>query len=148
MDKTEKKRRILKITGLIVAAAGLAAAIAGFADMGVSVANGRFPRLFFLLIIGLPCLAIGGMIAMFGFRAGLIKSAVRDITPAVKELTEAVSPFAEEPVEILCPRCKAVNRSDSVFCYKCGAALCRTCPECGKTAEPEDEYCTRCGRKL
>lgn len=144
-----KKKKIFKIAGVLVALAGLAAAIAGFADMGIAVKEGRFPELFFLLIVGLPCIAIGSMIALSGFRAEIVKGAVKDVAPALKELNDALTTTTEkEATEIACPRCGALNRSDSVFCYKCGAALCRECPECGKIADFRDEYCTKCGKKL
>ena len=144
-----KKKKILKIVGSLIALAGLAAAIAGFADMGIAVKERRFPELFFLLIVGLPCIAIGAMIALIGFRAEIVKGTVKDIAPAIKQLTDAVTTTTEkEATEIACPRCGALNRSDSVFCYKCGAALCRECPECGKIADFRDEYCTKCGKKL
>lgn len=148
-EKHLNKKKIFKIVGIIVVSAGLAAAIAGFADMGIAVKEARFPELFFLLIIGLPCIAIGAMLIMLGYRAEIIKSTAKDVAPAIKEITDAVVDYQErEATEIACPRCGAINRSDSVFCYKCGAALCRECPECGKIADYRDEYCTKCGKKL
>ena len=81
--KHERTKFILKIIGPIVIAAGLACVAAGIADMVISTNEGDMPQLFWLMIIGLPALGIGGMITAAAFRRELTTYIKNETVPVI-----------------------------------------------------------------
>jgi len=56
---------------------------------------------------------------------------------------------------ILCPTCKAPNKSGDKFCNRCGSSLIieikqgeRRCPSCNTLLQQEAKFCSRCGKKV
>ena len=94
LAKHEKTKKILKIVGIIVLVVGLALTIAGFANFFKHMANqtGEMPKLFFLAFIGLPMMAIGGMLMIFGFRRELLTYVKNESVPVINEASEDLSP--------------------------------------------------------
>ena len=152
--KHERTKFILKIIGPIVIAAGLACTATGFADMVISTDEGDAPQLFWLMIIGLPTLGIGGMITLTAFRRELttyiknetvpvINEAGSEITPAVS----AVATAARAGGKNVCPHCGKQNADGAKFCRHCGKPLYVTCPACGRNVRA-GAFCDKCGAKL
>lgn len=120
MNDEEKRRHartklILKIIGPVIIAGGVVLAAIGFIDL---FSHNGMPGKFWCLMLGLPVIAIGGMITMFAFK---------------KEITRYVK---NESVDII------------KFCKACGRPLRKTCPDCGSTAETDSVFCGNCGKKL
>lgn len=152
--KHERTKFILKIIGPIVIAAGLACTATGFADMIISTNEGDMPQLFWLMIIGLPALGVGGMITLTAFRRELttyiknetvpvINEAGSEITPAVS----AVATAARAGGKNVCPHCGKQNADGAKFCRHCGKPLYVTCPACGRNVRA-GAFCDKCGAKL
>ena len=49
---------------------------------------------------------------------------------------------------IKCPRCRAENSADAVFCDECGLRLEFTCPGCGQANRIGAKFCKKCGQPL
>lgn len=163
-NKTHSRAKlILKITGAIVAAGGLACTIAGFANMIVSTQNSEAPDLFWLIIIGFPCIGFGLMLLLLGFRrelatyakneaAPVLNEAAHDLSPAVQVTAQAVreglSAQSDATKAIACPHCSAQNPAGNKFCTSCGKPLVVTCPHCGHPADSGAAFCGNCGQPL
>ena len=152
--KTKKK---LKIIGLIVLIIGLCCAVAGFVNFGISISGGEMPKLFFLLIIGLPCAGIGGMLTAAGFRKEIMTYTAKESAPAVNIMGQSVAPGisaiaaaakAADPSPVICPECGESNEAGSNFCKKCGKQLVKKCPDCGNIVGSGSGFCSNCGKKL
>ena len=152
--KTKKK---LKIIGLIVLIIGLCCTVAGFVNFGISIAKGEMPKLFFLLIIGLPCAGIGGMLTAAGFRKEIMTYTAKESAPAVNIMGQSVAPGisaiaaaakAADPSPVICPECGESNAAGSNFCKNCGKKLLSKCPKCGTSVEEGSGFCSNCGEKL
>ena len=152
--KTKKK---LKIIGLIVLIIGLCCTVAGFVNFGISIAKGEMPKLFFLLIIGLPCAGIGGMLTAAGFRKEIMTYTAKESAPAVNIMGQSVAPGisaisaaakAADPSPVICPECGENNEAGSNFCKKGGKQLVKKCPDCGNIVGSGSGFCSNCGKKL
>ena len=49
---------------------------------------------------------------------------------------------------IKCPRCRAENSADAVFCDERGLRLEFTCPGCGQANRIGAKFCKKCGQPL
>ena len=92
MLKHAKNKKKLKIIGIILIVAGVCCAVTGFVDMGLSMRRMEMPRLFFLLIIGFPSIAIGGMLALMGFRKEMATYIKNESVPVFNEASEEMKP--------------------------------------------------------
>lgn len=151
MDKEHKPEQhktnlILRIVGGVIASAGLLMAIFGFVDISSASESGEMPRIW-LLMLGLPCIAIGGMFLMLSFRrvgsGNVVNSPGGHISPA------AVNPSAPRPrAAVVCPFCGEAIDADAQFCDKCGKPLCKFCPDCGEANASDARFCKKCGKPL
>ena len=151
MDKEQKPEQqktnlILRIVGGVIAAAGLLMAIFGFVDIASVSESGEMPRIW-LLMVGLPGIAIGGMLLMLSFRrvgsGNVVNSPGGRISPA------AVNPSApRQRAAVVCPFCGEAIDADAQFCDKCGKPLCKFCPDCGEANSLDACFCKKCGKPL
>ena len=130
MNKHERTKLILKIAGIAMAVCGLALAITGFADMIASTGRGSTPKLFFLMMIGLPLFAVGMMFCLTGFRREISRYMKNESVPVVneagKEITPAISAIAgaaKSADATICPHCGKTNSDGAKFCESCGVRL-------------------------
>lgn len=155
-DKHEKTKLILKIVGIIMAVAGLGLTIAGFINMYQSFGNTEFPDLFWLIMLGIPLLAIGVFLTMMGFRREIsayvknestpvINELGQEITPAVSAIAGAVKNSGEK--DVLCA-CGKTNPAGSKFCKYCGKPLTAVCPHCGANIDADGKFCNNCGKAV
>ena len=110
--KHERTKFILKIIGPIVIAAGLACAVTGFTDMIISTNEGDMPQLFWLMIIGLPALGIGGMITLTAFRREITSYVKNEAVPVINETGEEIAPA----VSAIASAARANNEDACPFC--------------------------------
>ena len=92
MLKHARNKKILKIAGITVLALGVCCTVAGFINMATSIAAMEMPRLFFLLIIGLPCIGIGLMLTLTGFRKEMATYIKNESVPVFNEAGEEMKP--------------------------------------------------------
>lgn len=160
-DKYEKNHRkkkiILRTVGIVLVLGGLAAAIYGFVDMGLSFSSNDFrvPK-FWLFFIGFPAIAIGGFLLTASFQrainrfvkdenAPVFNEMGQQIAPGLSSISNALHKGAENTV---CASCGAVNDKDAKFCNNCGAPMKKICPKCGTDNSPTAKFCDNCGAPL
>ena len=162
MDNSEKLRhekikKTLKVAGLAVAACGLVCAVIGFVDFFAAFGGEGQPKLFFMLFIGLPLLAVGVMMLLFGFHREIARYGKNEVMPVINEAGKEAAPAVESVVAaakkaneegFVCPKCGHVNKAGANFCFKCGEKLAKVCPDCGKSNDTDASYCIKCGKKL
>jgi hypothetical protein len=85
-------RTFLRITGLLMAAAGLVFTLIGMVSFFSAFGSMERPRLFWCAFIGLPLLAIGGMMCMFGFMGAVARYTAAEQVPVA---TDAITDLAE-----------------------------------------------------
>ena len=153
-EKHERTKRILKIVGPIVAAAGLILAVVGFVSFFSSFGGDGMPSLFWCAFVGMPVFVIGLGITFTAFRreiatyhknesAPVINEFAEDIKPAVQSVASAVRETAAQ--DAICPDCGEKNDADAKFCKNCGAALRKVCPDCGEQNDADAKFCKSCG---
>lgn len=156
-EKHERTKRILKIVGPIVAAAGLILAVVGFVSFFSSFGSGGMPSLFWCAFVGMPVFVIGLGITFTAFRreiatyqknesAPVLNEFAEDIRPAVQSVASAVRETAAQ--DAICPDCGEKNDADAKFCKNCGAALRKVCPDCGEQNDADAKFCKSCGKSL
>ena len=156
-EKHERTKRILKIVGPIVAAAGLILAVVGFVSFFSSFGDDGMPSLFWCAFVGMPVFVIGLGITFTAFRreiatyhknesAPVINEFAEDIKPAVQSVASAVRETAAQ--DAICPDCGEKNDADAKFCKNCGAALRKVCPHCGEQNDADAKFCKSCGKSL
>lgn len=156
-EKHERTKRILKIVGPIVAAAGLILAVVGFVSFFSSFGGDGMPSLFWCAFVGMPVFVIGLGITFTAFRreiatyqknesAPVINEFAEDIKPAVQSVASAVRETAAQ--DAICPNCGEKNDADAKFCKNCGAALRKVCPHCGEQNDADAKFCKSCGKSL
>lgn len=156
-EKHERTKRILKIVGPIVAAAGLILAVVGFVSFFSSFGSGGMPSLFWCAFVGMPVFVIGLGITFTAFRreiatyqknesAPVVNEFAEDIRPAVQSVASAVRETAAQ--DAICPDCGEKNDADAKFCKNCGAALRKVCPDCGEQNDADAKFCKSCGKSL
>ena len=157
-EKHERTKRILKIVGPIVAAAGLILAVVGFVSFFSSFGDDGMPSLFWCAFVGMPVFVIGLGITFTAFRreiatyqknesAPVINEFAEDIKPAVQSVASAVRETAAAQ-DAICPDCGEKNDADAKFCKNCGAALRKVCPDCGEQNDADAKFCKSCGKSL
>ena len=157
-EKHERTKRILKIVGPIVAAAGLILAVVGFVSFFSSFGDDGMPSLFWCAFVGMPVFVIGLGIKFTAFRreiatyqknesAPVINEFAEDIKPAVQSVASAVRETAAAQ-DAICPDCGEKNDADAKFCKNCGAALRKVCPDCGEQNDADAKFCKSCGKSL
>lgn len=157
-EKHERTKRILKIVGPIVAAAGLILAVVGFVSFFSSFGDDGMPSLFWCAFVGMPVFVIGLGITFTAFRreiatyqknesAPVINEFAEDIKPAVQSVASAVRETAAAQ-DAICPNCGEKNDADAKFCKNCGAALRKVCPDCGEQNDADAKFCKSCGKSL
>lgn len=157
-EKHERTKRILKIVGPIVAAAGLILAVVGFVSFFSSFGDDAMPSLFWCAFVGMPVFVIGLGITFTAFRreiatyhknesAPVINEFAEDIKPAVQSVASAVRETAAAQ-DAICPDCGEKNDADAKFCKNCGAALRKVCPDCGEQNDADAKFCKSCGKSL
>ena len=160
-DKYEKNHRkkkiILRTVGIVLVLGGLAAAIYGFVDMGLSFSSNDFrvPK-FWLFFIGFPAIAVGAFLLTASFQrainrfvkdenAPVFNEMGQQIAPGLSSISNALHKGAENTV---CASCGAVNDKDAKFCNNCGAPMKKICPKCGTDNSPTAKFCDNCGAPL
>ena len=157
-EKHERTKRILKIVGPIVAAAGLILAVVGFVSFFSSFGDDGMPSLFWCAFVGMPVFVIGLGITFTAFRreiatyhknesAPVINEFAEDIKPAVQSVASAVRETAAAQ-DATCPNCGEKNDAYAKFCKNCGAALRKVCPDCGEQNDADAKFCKSCGKSL
>lgn len=153
----ESLKKKLKIGGTAVLAVGLVCAIVAFVDFFTSFANPEagMPKLFFLGFIGMPLIAIGAIMLVFGFRREMGRFVKNESVPVVREAAEELTPTIGDVASAVrgdgkteCPYCHTANDVNSKFCKSCGKPIAKTCPYCGQTVDGDSAFCKNCGKRL
>lgn len=159
-DKHNLTKRKLKIAGFCVLGVSVVLSLIGLIDLFTAISSDRgMPKLFWMLFIGFPLIAVGVNLLMFGYKREIskyvkdesipvINEAGKEIQPAVSSIAQAVKEGLSDSDTIVCPSCGAGNPTANKYCKDCGKPLVKICPEC-KTAQSADSvFCGNCGAKL
>ena len=163
-DSTDRQKRhkrnktIFKVTGIALLCVALVLIVTGMVDFFSAMGGTGYPKRFWMLMVGLPLLAVGCMLLGLGFRREMatymknesvpvFNEAGKEIAPGVQSIASAVREGFEEKAHV-CPACGEINREESKFCKKCGAPLKRVCPHCGAAIASDSRFCDKCGKKI
>lgn len=128
----ESLKKKLKIGGTAVLAVGLVCTIVAFVNFFTVFGNpdAGMPKLFFLGFIGLPLIAIGAIMLVFGFHREMGRFVKNESMPVVREAAEELTPTIEDIASAVrgdgkteCPHCGQTVDGDSAFCKNCGKRL-------------------------
>ena len=149
MSNSKNTKKTLKILGGTIATIGLTLAIVGFVNLFSASHSDGFPKLFWLSFVGLPMLAFGLMLLLFGFRREISRYAINATMPIVNETLQELSPAIQSLTEkVISCDCGAKNLASSKFCSNCGKALVKTCPNCNQVVDSNANFCNVCGAKI
>jgi hypothetical protein len=121
----------LRAAGAALLTAGLVLVVTGAADFFGSMNDFAAPTKFWMLFVGLPLLAVGGMLLQGGFMGAGARYAAGEYAPVVKDaaayLTDGEGLLgvgrtapASGPH---CRSCGVRNDADARFCDGCGAPM-------------------------
>lgn len=161
MKQHEETKKKVKIIGAVCLGVGVLCTIIGFVDFFSTIIHGDgFLRLFFLLFIGFPLLAVGGSMLAFGFRSEILRYQKNESVPIFKEAGDELTPTikniatacrekntAVSASSIKCT-CGTMNALGNRFCKNCGKELTLVCPQCGATVTVDCKFCTQCGSRI
>lgn len=153
----ESLKKKLKIGGTAALAVGLVCTIVAFVNFFTVFGNpdAGMPKLFFLGFIGLPLIAIGAIMLVFGFHREMGRFVKNESMPVVCEAAEELTPTIEDIASAVrgdgkteCQHCHTANDVNSKFCKSCGNPIAVTCPHCGQTVDGDSAFCKNCGKRL
>ena len=150
LNEHPKAKKYLRITGFILTPLGAICEIVGTINFMIASQNFEQPSLFFLLIIGMPLLAVGIMCLLFSYMREMTNYTIDETADArrkhIRIIKDEVKNFVDDP--IYCPKCNHSNKKEAKFCEQCGAPLVSTCQNCGGEINPDSAYCPHCGKKI
>lgn len=152
----QRKRTVLRILGAVALVAGLALTAMGAysfltfePQLSPSDPGPAFPPDFWMAVVGLPLLAAGGALLMWGYMGEITGYQATELSPAIETGSQALGRGLSSGMQpVACPDCGEENAADARYCDGCGTALARTCAECGDLNDPDARYCDACGAKL
>lgn len=159
MNKHQKTKLALKITGLSLLGIGVISALVGFIGFFIVISKtDNFSPLIFLGMGGILCIGIGLMLTMMGFQreissymakesAHATNEMYKSVAPGIKEFSSAVKEGIDNADDIVC-ECGKRNSANSQFCGGCGKSFIKTCPSCNQTVAQGNKFCNHCGTKV
>ncbi len=159
-------RRTLRVVGPITVAVGVLFMIVGLGSFFSSFGTFEPPRYFWCCFVGIPLIAVGGMMCQFGFMGAVVRYQAGEIAPVgkdtfnymaegtkggLKTVATAVAAGLSEGMSgktIDCPNCGHSNDNDAKFCDDCGTAMAKSCPSCGQVNDGDARFCNGCGNQF
>jgi len=162
-------RAWLRVVGPLVLLVGIIFMIVGVGNFFASFGTFEPPRHFWCVFVGLPFLAVGGVICKFAFMGSVTRYIANEMTPVGKDVINYMADGTQDSVRkiaaaagqglqetppavpmVHCPKCHADNEASANFCQVCGSALLHvlTCGKCGEHNKPEARFCKHCGQSL
>lgn len=164
-------RDLLRVIGpLLMFVGGVCILVAGidfFSVMASGLHGGMSggPKLFWLFFVGMPLLAIGGMMSQFAFMGAVARYVAEETAPVAVDTANYVGKASAPGITAIaraiseglegteasraCPACGTGNDAEARFCDACGHALGnRVCPSCKQENDPEARFCDGCGTAL
>ncbi len=138
---------IIRIVGGVLLLLGVVLTVVGAVDFFSAFGKREIPKLFWLMMLGLPLIGIGAGFSFFGFSGAIQSYAAKESVPAVKPLVSAASDALQNKA-ISCPHCQTENDGDDKFCKACGKPLVKICDACGKPQDADAKFCGDCGKEL
>lgn len=159
-------RDTLRTVGPLVVLVGL-----GFTAVGIGSFFSSFgsfsgpPQYFWCAFVGMPMIAVGGMMCQFGYLGKIARYTAGEVAPvgkdvanymvhgtkdAVREMAGAIGEgLRGQTVGIVCGACRTENEATANFCKGCGAAIAaKNCPGCGQSNDANAKFCNGCGKAV
>lgn len=151
----KKKKTILKLLGFVLLITGAIFVVIGMVDFFSAMGTFEPPTKFWMLFIGFPCCAFGGMLLLLGFKREISTYVKNEATPVFNEMGRDIQPGIQSianatrgQLDKVCPRCGRRNDHDAAFCAACANKLANVCPYCRQNNPADAAYCKSCGRTL
>ena len=159
-------RSTLRMMGPVICGIGLILTIIGIGNFFASFGSFEPPRYFWCAFIGLPLMAVGGKLSLFGYMGAITRYQAGEMAPVgkdtfnyladgtkggVKTMASAVGAGLSEGMSgqsADCPSCGTSNDKDAKFCDECGTAMAKSCPSCGEANDGDAKFCNGCGNRF
>ncbi|NQT88051.1 zinc ribbon domain-containing protein [bacterium] len=161
------KRSALRTVGPVIMVIGGIFLAIGLIDFFSAFGGHGSPTKFWCCFVGLPLLAIGGMITQAGYMGAMGRYAAGEMAPVAKDTFNYMAHGTQDGVRTvaqavgeglglrgsapatvaLCHKCNHENDTDAKFCNDCGAALAKAkpCVACNELNDPDAQFCDDCG---
>lgn len=159
-------RSALRVAGPMTFAVGGAFMLVGLVSFFSAFSGQGPPRLFWCCFVGMPLIAIGGMMTKFGFLGAITRYHAGEIAPVGKDTFNYLADETRTGVrtvataigtglvdgsalnKLSCAACGQENARDARFCKHCGVLASRICPACGDVNDADAKFCDACGARL
>lgn len=159
-------RDTLRTVGPLVVLVGLGFTAVGIGSFFSSFGSfGGPPQYFWCAFVGLPLVAVGGVMCQFGYLGKVARYTAGEVAPVGKDVVnymvagtkDAVRDAAAavgqglrgEAVATVCGSCRTENEVTANFCKGCGASIgVKACPGCGQSNDADAKFCNGCGQPV
>lgn len=138
-------RNFLRTIGLLVFIAGLLCIIVGMINFFMAFGGGGPPRLFWLLFVGMPLMAVGGWMSQFGYMGAVARFIAGETAPVATDTINYVADETKGAVETVA-KSAAKGFAEGIEAGR--ATTTNFCPHCGSAAKIDFKFCPKCGKPL
>jgi len=162
-------RGVLRVVGSCFVFVGLIFVIVGMASFFSAFGGSGPPRYFWCASLGMPFLAVGGIMCMLGYMGAIGRYVVNEVAPVSKDAINYMADGTKEAIGdvaavideglrsgagatevrvLRCHKCNADNEVLAKFCKECGAAITKSkpCGICGELNDADAKFCDNCGK--
>jgi len=121
-SRQSSMRFVFRVAAVVVLGLALYFLAVGLTDFVTS----DEPEKFWMLLVGIPVLAVGGWLAMAGFGGAVARYAAGEGAPVARDSLEYLTrthPDAEPTGGPYCRACGTRNDAAASFCDSCGKSL-------------------------
>ena len=98
-EKYNRVRNFLRVMGLITALAGLILMGIGLVSFFLAFGGGGPPRYFWCAMVGLPVLAVGGMLLQLGFSGAVLRYLASQSAPVARDTANYMAEETKDAVK-------------------------------------------------
>jgi len=162
-------RSVLRVVGPCCVIVGLIFVIVGMVSFFPAFVGSGPPRYFWCASLGMPFLAVGGIMCKFGYMGAIGRYVVNEVAPVSKDAFNYMADGTKEAIGevaavideglrsgagamevrvLRCHKCNADNEVSAKFCKECGAAVTKSkpCGICGELNDADAKFCDNCGK--
>jgi RNA polymerase subunit RPABC4/transcription elongation factor Spt4 len=166
-----KLRNFFRVTGPLVALAGLIFVAVGLVSFFSTFGSFEPPRYFWCAFVGVPLLAVGMLLCKLGYMGKVIRYVAGEVAPVGKDTINYMAEGTKEGIKtvaqaigeglgavgtagaeakVRCHKCNDLVEEDAKFCGQCGTTLGKTkaCPSCQELNDPDAKFCDDCGHRF
>ena len=164
-------RDVLRVVGPIVLGIGVLLTVVAFVSFFAAFGGSGPPKYFWCGFIGLPMMALGGVMTKLGYIGKITRYMSGEISPVAKDTINYVGTESREGIKavasaigeglrgtgagaagtkVRCHKCNELLEENAKFCSNCGAAIVKNkeCPGCRELNDPDAKFCDNCGYRF